>query len=101
MLVKDSNDIPVIQSNKAMDKAQEIANKILRTTPHLIRRNVILVVIQLNHPLELPSDSVFRNNGNQTAPTYNPNPTTQMPVIKRPETTKDTKKKQSTLGKSQ
>jgi len=40
MLVKDSNDIPMIQSNKAMDKAQEIANKILRTTPHLIRRNL-------------------------------------------------------------
>jgi len=80
MLVKDNNDIPTIQSNKAMDKAQEIANKILRTTPHLIR--------------QLPNDSVFRN-GNPPTATSN---TTQMPAIKKPDNVKDAKKKGSTIG---
>ena len=41
---------------------------------------------------------MFRN-GNQPTSTYNPNPTTQMPAIKRPDNSKDPKKKQSTLGK--
>lgn len=42
MLAKDLNEVPILQSNKAMEKAQEIANKILRTTPHLARRKLIL-----------------------------------------------------------
>jgi len=40
MLAKDNNDIPMLQSNRAMEKAQEIAQKILKTTPHLIKRTI-------------------------------------------------------------
>ncbi len=48
MLVKDTNDMPFLQSNRAMDKAQEIANKILKSTPHLANRIVFLV--KNSHP---------------------------------------------------
>lgn len=91
MLVKDSNEVPMLSSNKAMDKAQEIANKILRTTPHLARR-ILHLLIKPNNPLELPNDSIFKSP-NQNTSAINTNPV-QMPAIKN--TGKDAKKKGST-----
>jgi len=64
-----------------MDKAQEIANKILKSTPHLA-----------NH---IPNDSIFKNQAlNSLQPTPN---LSQAPSTKRPENMRDSKKKHSNL----
>jgi len=82
MLTKDNNDAPFLQSNRAMEKAQEVANKILRTTPHLAK--------------ELASDSIFKGSS-QPASNQNLN-TSHMPAIKRANDLKDGKKRGMTTA---
>lgn len=81
MLAKDANDVPMLQSNRATDKANEIANRLLKTTPHLAR--------------QLPTDSMFKHL-TQNGPAQPTNPVV-MPAIKRVDNIKDPKKKGSTI----